>query len=138
MTRLIFYKANRGQWLDKLVAFLDGGDHSHVERVISETDTHWRTIGSSWRDGGVRLGLIKKSDKWDILDIKDDPVSSGEEYLGYSYDYPGLIHTKISWFPTLPRGLVCSAFIAKIYGLRNPKEFGVRDSFKWAQARCRQ
>lgn len=127
-TKIILYKANRGNLFDKLVSKIDGGPYSHIEIVTRETPTHWITIASSNRDGGVRSGYIPKSDNWDVIqtDIKfgDNPFI---RYLRDDYDWPGLATTIWPWFPSLPHAWVCSSFVAEVLGLPDPKTYGVAD-----------
>lgn len=131
MTKLIFYRAKSGNLFDKLVAKIDGGEYSHIEIVIGQTPTHWETIGSSNRDGGVRLGFFRKSTHWDIVEISAE-LADGESYLDQGYDWLGLLTTVWGWWPNCKKRWVCSAFVAKLAGLPNPKEWGVQDIFEWA------
>lgn len=130
--KIIFYRASTGNLFDKLVSKIDGGIYSHVEIVVSETDTHWVTIGSSNRDGGVRIGYLRKSDHWDIVQIGQD-LEGGTTYIGHGYDWIGLLTTVWSWWPNCKNRWVCSAFVAKLAGLPSPKEWGVQDILVWAK-----
>lgn len=131
MTKLLFYKAASGNLFDKLVAKVDGGTYSHVEIVVSETATQWVTVGSSNRDGGVRIGYFRKSDHWDTVQIKPE-LKDGTAYIGQGYDWIGLGTTVYPWWPNCKKRWVCSAFVAELAGLPSPKEWGVQDIFEWA------
>ena len=130
--KIIFYRASTGNLFDKLVSKIDGGIYSHVEIVVDETPTHWVTIGSSNRDGGVRAGFFSKSDHWDIVEISES-LKDGTPYLGHGYDWIGLLTTVWGWWPNCKNRWVCSAFVAKLAGLPSPKEWGVQDIYEWAQ-----
>ena len=131
MAKLIFYKAKAGSWFDKLVAWADKGVYSHVEIVLHETATHWTTVASSNRDGGVRVGLIRKTDHWDVVVVSHTP-NSALPYLRHGYDWIGLGRTLWRWWPHCPRRWVCSTFAAELFNLPDPRGFGVQDLYKWA------
>lgn len=126
--KYIFYKANstNATWLDKLVAKLDGGRFSHVEVVIGETDTHWKTVGCRISRGGVTPATIAKTSDW--ITAADDielPNFIGELYTPYSILKAP--RTRWKWFPSLGKGLVCSTFVAKMQGRADYEYMGVQD-----------
>lgn len=134
-TKLIFYRAETGNMFDKIVSFFDEGPYSHVEIVLEENETSWTTVGSSNRDGGVRVRTIPKSDHWDTIVINKTPIADYHEYIGAKYDWIGLGHTIWNWWPTTRFKYVCSTFAAELFGIDYPKEEGVHDFFLWAKSR---
>lgn len=67
MVEIAFYIASKGKWDDKLMAWLQGSDHSHVEIVSANF-----CYSSSYRDGGVRQKVINLSDgKWEVFEMPD-------------------------------------------------------------------
>lgn len=135
MTKLIFYKAKEGLFLDKVIGFLDNGKYSHVEIVLEEAQTYWMCVAGSARDGGVRIKRIYKTGKWDCAVVQDEVVKDIKNYLGQKYDWPGLIRTFVDWFPAVKGRWVCSTFAAEIFGLEDPKSYGVQDFYEWARSR---
>jgi hypothetical protein len=135
MTKLIFYKARDGQFLDKVIGFFDNGKYSHVEIVLEEAQTYWLCVAASARDGGVRINRIYKTEKWDVVKILEEPARDLNLYLGSKYDWPGLVRTFIDWFPAIKGRWVCSTFAAEIFGLEDPKSYGVQDFYEWARSR---
>ena len=130
MTKLIFYKAKNGRLFDKLVAWADGGIYSHVEIVLTETPTHWITAASSPRDGGVRIGMIRKTERWDVFRVSQTPKDA-TPFLRCKYDWLGLWRTIVRWWPYCKRRWVCSTFAAELFGLPDPRSFGVQDFLNW-------
>lgn len=133
-TKLIFYKAKTGVLFDKLVSFFDKGDYSHVEIVLHETEAYWVTVGSSNRDGGVRVAYINKSDHWDVVETQADVVKDLQPYMGAGYDWIGLGRTIYSWWPYCKKRWVCSTFAAEVFGIADPRGQGVEHVYKWALA----
>ena len=134
MPKLIFYKAHTGNCFDKAVGKIDGGEYSHVELVIRETDTHWITVGASNRDGAVRVGTIAKTAHWDTVNIAPEPPQDASYYLHAGYDWIGLGRTIWKWWPYCKRRWVCSTFIASLYCLPDSRSWGVQDIYTWARS----
>ena len=132
MTKLVFYKANYGNIFDKAISLVDGGPYSHVELVTAENENYWTTFASSNREGKVRMRLMPKSDHWDVVDVGPIRTKDLERYLGADYDWIGLGRTIWDWFPAQDDAWVCSAILAEVFGLENPKTYGVEDLRIWA------
>lgn len=88
MVKLAFFKAEYGNFFDKLVAwgtrdnFLKiwtSGRYSHVEIVVSENDSTWVGFSSFFREG-VRLKTFQKNHKWDFLVIEGITLDSIEKF----------------------------------------------------------
>lgn len=94
--KIAFYRAEHGNWLDKLIAFITVSNYSHCELVFTDG-----VFGSSSsRDGGVRLKYIEQDSHWDIYDIYDLNLTQEKErqmrewfitHTGEAYDWPGAI-----------------------------------------------
>ncbi len=67
MVEVAFYKAKKGKFADKLMAWLQDSKHSHVELVADNF-----CYSSSYRDGGVRQKVINLADgKWEVFEMPD-------------------------------------------------------------------
>jgi len=92
-------------------------------------------VASSNRDGGVRLGVIQKSDHWDEVIVNETMVKDYHAYLGDGYDWIGLLHTIYDWWPCVIGRWVCSTFASEMFAIEHPKENGVQKIFLWAKER---
>jgi hypothetical protein len=63
--QLWFYKAENGNWQDKLISWWTKGSYSHVEIVFSDG----MAFSSSPRDGGCRFRKIEYSDHWEVISL---------------------------------------------------------------------
>ena len=63
---LWFYKAEHGDWKDRLIGWWTRGPYSHVEIAFSDG----LCFSSSPRDGGCRFVKIDPSDHWDSLSLR--------------------------------------------------------------------
>lgn len=94
MTKLhiAFYKAEYGNWVDKLIAFMTNSKYSHCELVL----TDGLCASSSPRDGGVRQKRINLGEKWDIYTLEGHYDQSIIKYWfdihdGQKYNWLGAI-----------------------------------------------
>jgi hypothetical protein len=119
--KIIFYKASKGRLLDKLIAFWTLGKYSHVEIVYEGV-----AYSSSSRDGGVRRKIIddfETSGKWDIFDIKIDPVQL--QFLYHitqtkKYDWVGIFLSELIKFNIQSKNRwYCSEWIAFLYNMQS-------------------
>lgn len=89
---LLFYKAVKGDYVDRLVGFLTGGLYSHVELRFSDGNC----FSSSYRDGGTRFKLINVDpQKWvafHVFDINEIAVREWcQQHDRLPYDMRGAI-----------------------------------------------
>ena len=63
--QIAFYKASRGNWVDKGLAITTLSIYSHCEIVFSDGVA----ASASLRDGGVRFKRISFGDKWNVYDL---------------------------------------------------------------------
>ena len=130
--KIIAYKASAGTWLDKLIAWLDGSQYSHVELVLGQDKTHYITTGCHWGRGGVSVGYIRINPlEWDEF-VTPDVVSEAMESTALmardrGYAIHKLPRTKWRWWPTFGRGFVCSTYLAWLLGFNDPDSYGVKD-----------
>lgn len=91
-----FYKAEYGDWKDKLIAWWTGYKYSHTELILDST---W--YSSSPRSNKVRVKHIDMDYKWDYVKIdvdKDDIVKAKlflYDELGKKYDWKGIVLTQV-------------------------------------------
>jgi hypothetical protein len=64
--RIAFYKASRGNWIDRGVALTTLSIYSHCEIIFSDGIA----ASASLRDKGVRFKQINFGDKWDVYELK--------------------------------------------------------------------
>lgn len=131
MIKVAFYKASKGKWTDKFVAWLIGSRYSHCEIIIGQ-----HCFSSSMRDGGVRWKCIKDietSGKWDIIELPKATHRATNNFFtfyqnvkGSRYDFLSLV---INFFSHHKqdrdnRKYYCFEFVAKsinkIYGTKIP------------------
>ena len=63
---LLFYRAEKGNWQDKLIALWTRGIYSHVEIRFSDG----MCFTSSNREGGTRfIDIYIREGVWDVVDI---------------------------------------------------------------------
>ena len=63
--KIIFYKSQYGNWVDKLISILTFSKYSHCELVFS----NGMCATSSVRDGGIRMKMHNIDDHWDSYDL---------------------------------------------------------------------
>jgi hypothetical protein len=110
--QIAFYIADKGTWLDKLIAWWTASKYSHVELIV---DGMW--YSTSPREGEVRKKDIPfYKDHWDVYDIEVDMTYLQEFFIltvGKKYDWKALIFTQV-----LPLGredrqkFFCSEWVA--------------------------
>ena len=92
-----FYKASRGNWKDKVVAFWTGGDYSHTELVFHDPDTGELIM---WSSSPIEGKVRKKKHTidtltWDYLHVEvpnpEAMMASLEEVRGERYDWLGVL-----------------------------------------------
>jgi hypothetical protein len=117
MVFVSFFKADRGEWDDKLIDKLTGGlGYSHCEILVSDN----KSIGSHYIDGGViecEYNNLLSDPRWDIwvLDITPAKVMKYlKDSLGEPYDAKGVIVTALTPFKYDVEGAKwCSELCAK-------------------------
>lgn len=104
-TKLIFYKAEYGDWTDKLIAWWTKSPYSHVEIVLKENSC----FSASPREDLVRIKNIDiESGHWDAVEtnLKIDLTRIGN-ILNKKYDWLGIflsetipldIHDRGKWY----------------------------------------
>lgn len=120
----------RAEIWDQIITMIDGSPFSHVELVVPLGNSEYICYSSSPRDGGVRVKQMKLDpDVWILY-----PVSLDINFLelifnaekGKSYDWLGLIATKVRWFPTSADKWYCSELVAYILNIADYKNYGVK------------
>jgi hypothetical protein len=118
--QIAFYKANRGNLLDKLIGVFTFGKYSHCELILD--DGLWAT--SSPRDGGVVMRYLEPSDKWDIFDlyvpydVNTDLVKKWfDANDGDAYDYLGAFGSAFGLDLVSTQKKYCSQTCAIILGI---------------------
>lgn len=129
--KLAFYKAKKGNWLDKTINLWTGNyGYSHVELIFDNVKTTNADVSlcfsASPREGNVRFKYIELDDKWVVMDFD---ISDKEEKILYAkslkynhakYDYLGIFF----WF-VLPikkqfeNKWWCSEIISYLLGVKN-------------------
>ena len=121
---IAFYKAfdasGRTFW-DWLIAKLDGSDTSHCEIITNNVNSLWWEVeGCRAMRGGVsKASILASKQDWRVYSIPMS-YSEMEPYSvleGTKYDCPGMIKTKIDWFPHFKNRTVYSTYIARRIGL---------------------
>lgn len=71
MYKLAFYKAEYGDWKEKILAFLTGGPFSHVEFILQDfPNGDSLCFSSSTRDGGTRIKRMNiNNEHWIIYPL---------------------------------------------------------------------
>jgi hypothetical protein len=116
--KLAFYKADKGNWKDKLINVWTGRyGYSHVELLFDENIC----FSASPREGRVRFKQIKDiytSGKWNIIEIS--PLISEQEVIencnkitGLPYDWIGIFFHQSIIFPS----------IRNKYGIEDPDKY---------------
>lgn len=104
--KILFYKAQYGTWLDKLISGVTFSPYSHCELMFSDNVCG----SSSIRDGGVRLKSINIiQSHWDIYDVECEQEESVirywfQTYTDEKYDSLGAVFSVIGLNPSL----ICS------------------------------
>ena len=132
---LAFFKAKRGNFIDKLIGVVDGSEYSHVELVILRKkglSTYYDCFSSHVADGGVRTKqMLLNGNKWDLIPVPDtvDLVYAFEffkENARGKYDYLGLFTTILNWWPHGKKRWFCSELIAAMLQLPHPERTGIK------------
>lgn len=116
--KLAFYKAEFGDWSDKLISWYTNGPFSHVEMYFSNGEC----FSSSPRDGGTRWKVISDieiSGKWLFIDIPNIDETAlrylCNKQLGKKYDWLCIFLCDIIPFDIQdPKKWVCSEICAKL------------------------
>ncbi len=117
--RFAFYKAEYGDWLDKLIAWYTRGPYSHVEMFFEKDNI---CFSSSPRDGGTRwktIPDIKTSGKWVIVDtpyVDENKLKiKCNAQLGKKYDWFCIFFNFVIPFDIHdPKRWICSEICAKL------------------------
>lgn len=90
---IAFYKAQYGNWLDRLISWTTWGPYSHCE-LIFEDGMHF---SSSPRDKGCRFKMIPRSEHWDYFGVTATKSQEAgirywcETQIARPYDWAGAI-----------------------------------------------
>lgn len=147
---LMFYKASYGTLWDKLIAKLDGSPHSHVEIVQGWQDYKYlpvylgtvdsiQTIGCRADTGKVSVSTYHSDSslKFRYADFVLLPEASEttKYYKNIRYGFLKLPRTKFTWWKLFFRNTdVCSTWVARVLGLKDPDSVGVKDMYDHAIA----
>ena len=118
---LLFYRAfdnPHATLLDKLVAWIDGGIHSHVEVVTNNAPWALHTVGCHLMRGGVSAGdYTAEADYCDIVtfDAVDNAHALYLATRGQGYSILAAAATRWHWLPT--RGWACNVWAAAACGM---------------------
>ena len=131
--KIICYRAKRGTVWDRLIGWIERSAVSHVEMVEHESDDYWYVIGCHIQRGGVSRARIMKSDDW--IELSMDLPAGQEEVakhiaarlLGTPYAMHKLPRTRLDWWPTFGKGLICTSFISTCLELPEPDSWGIAD-----------
>ena len=116
--QIAFYKAEYGNWQDKLIAALTNSDYSHCEIVLS----FGVCVSASPRDGGVRFKDIDLgTGHWDLYeilkDVNEEQVINWFKSVDYQhYDWIGAIGTLFNADWTSKHKKFCSQCCAIVLG----------------------
>lgn len=135
---LAFFKASKGNLIDKLIGKVDGSPYSHVELVIKRKEgmrTYYDCYSSHMNDGGVRIKqMLLNGNKWDLIPVPESvnlPYAFTffkENCLG-KYDYLGLFTTILNWWPHGKKRWFCSELIAAMMQMPHPERTGIKDLY---------
>lgn len=139
-TTLVFYRAfgnPTATLLDKFVAWIDGGEHSHVEIVSYIKGTNVYTMGCHFGRGGVSKGYYNTLyDACDFVTVEHEGnlqmFFDGTE--GQPYSIVGAARTRWNWLPET-KGWCCSTWTAAYFNLKNYRLRKVRHVLQWAKER---
>ena len=131
MMQVIFYKAKKGNAVDKLIAFYTSTLYEKITGKWLDTYSHVELLFSDGYmfSASQRTGLtayrkhILDFEKWEYIDIEVDEKevrALANKYAGKAYDYLGVIsflgigkQEDKKWF--------CSEVVAKCLGYKNTK-----------------
>ncbi len=130
--KVLFFKAKKGRWDDKLIAFWTRSEYSHCE-----IEHNGYRYGSNPAKKGkiMKWARSEPSKKyWEMVDIDLDPKKL-EEFInktnGAKYDWLGIflsqflpfkIHSKKRYF--------CSEWIAEALGYKKPHTYSPQKLYK--------
>lgn len=116
-----YFKGKEGGFFSKLILAVGGGPYSHVELYEPETAVagvdgvvRHLCFSSYEGDGGVRTKRIHLDERWDLYEIKGDPVRVEEmwkwchEREGLGYDWLGILGFVMPWRRQDPQMWYCS------------------------------
>ena len=131
---LVFYRAKNGTLLDKLVAWLDGGPHSHVEILDTEFGGYLLTYGAHLGRGSVSRGIYNPEEcDFYVVNSDIDLEAFYKKTEGEPYRVWAAMRAKWNWLPDFG-GWCCSTWIAAALGLPDFKFFKVSQVCEWAKA----
>lgn len=126
MVKVIFYKAEYGNWKDKLISWWTKSTYSHVEVILKDG----KCFSADARNNIVRIKDIDYEDgKWDILHVnKKINYREIDKNIGCEYDWKGLFLNEVLKSKIEnPKKWYCSEVCSHILGFRNtlmsPGEF---------------
>ena len=122
--KVAFYKG-KGRLFNAAVRWWTQSPHSHCEIVMD----NGLSIGSSYRDGGVRRKMIdyaEHSDRWDFIDIGPETperLARIDSMFGMKYDLRGILGMVWRAAKEDKRKVFCSDFVACVEGLPDSWRF---------------
>lgn len=116
--KIAFYKAEHGNWIDKVVSIATDSKYSHCELIFSDGEF----LSSSKRDGGVRYMYINNTYKWDIFDIATTRSERlirilAQPYINQKYDTIGAIGSAFNIDISNKNKKYCSQLCAILLGI---------------------
>lgn len=122
--KVAFYKG-KGRLFNAAIRWWTQSQYSHCEMVMD----NGLSIGSSYRDGGVRRKMIDYTthpERWDFIDI--GPETQGrlariESMFGMKYDLRGILGMAWRAAKEDKMKVFCSEFVATVDGLPDPWRF---------------
>lgn len=132
MTRLAFYKAEKGGIWSKLLALWTQGPYSHVEVVFFSTPPTTTLVpviqhdaggtlcfSAAENDGGTRYKVLAMDDgKWDFHDISemDDGIAFTDsmQFQNIKYNWDGLVAFVLKFYPDNKSEVFCSEVVTMI------------------------
>ena len=136
---LLFYPAKQptATWLDRLVAWIDGGQFSHVEIVERIEANLVYTVGCHAGRGGVSRGIyndIRERFELVTVDAYNPSIQAIiKGTMGAPYNYLGALRTVLPWLPEPTKGWCCSTWAADVLFLESAATFGVEKLYQWAK-----
>lgn len=135
MTEIAAYKGE-GRLYDHLIRIWTRSPYSHVEIALGRTETHFRGLSASPRDGGVRVAEIEiKPDHWDFFEAEGN-LTAIEPLVGARYDWKGIFLSQILPFGLdSPSRYFCSELAAVYLGLPKPQSYSPRKIVDYLRGR---
>lgn len=129
---VLFYRAAKGHWWDKLIAWRTRSEYSHCEivthfaqsrdgQLVPDPGAAATCVSASPREGRVRIkDFVLDPGKWTAVTVPCQPEAIAElkrfifDTQGSRYDWPGIASIAISPLPgvQMPKWWFCSEWCA--------------------------